>query len=80
MTVRELYNQAIIGNYPSLVHLIEWLIHEKRFLTMDRDARNIEYLMNHPTKNIWSEASPYIAKRKGLTINGTSKTNSAPGA
>lgn len=64
MTVRDMYNFAVIEDYPSLIYLIEWLVHEKKALTMEHDARNVEHLMNHPTKNIWIEANVFIKKRK----------------
>lgn len=80
MTVREMYNEAIIDNYPSLIYLIEWLVYEKKVLTMDRDARNVVHIIKHPTKNIWPEVNPYIAKRKEMLVSGTQKTGSASGA
>ncbi|MCR6111779.1 hypothetical protein HXA35_15630 [Bacillus sp. A301a_S52] len=80
MTVRELYNGAIQGKYESLIFVIEWFVYEKKVMTMGHDARNVSYLMTHPTKNIWPEVNRYIAMRKGHMMYGTQKTNSPPGA
>lgn len=80
ITVRDYYNESIIQNFPSMIYLIEWLVYEKKVLTMDRDARNIEYIMNHPTKDIWPEVKSYIAKRKGAMIDGVKKTGDLAGA
>jgi len=79
-TVREYYNEAIIQNFPSMIYLIEWLVYEKKALKMESDARNIGYLIDHPTKNIWPEANRYIANRKGVENNGIKKTSDLAGA
>ena len=65
MTVQELYKEAIIGDYRSLIYLIEWLVFEKKALTMDRDARNIEYICAKYGDELNPHIKRYMMQQEG---------------
>lgn len=43
MTIRELYSEAIQNEYYSLVLIIDFLVREKKVLSLDDDAEKIDY-------------------------------------
>jgi hypothetical protein len=47
MTVGEVYEESVRQNFKSLVWLIEYLCFEKKVLELDRDARNIDYILEN---------------------------------
>ncbi|RKL65048.1 hypothetical protein CR203_22920 [Salipaludibacillus neizhouensis] len=62
MTIKELYQEAVIEDFKSLIYLIEWLVYEKKAITMDRDARNIEYFTEKYRGRLNPELAAYKAK------------------
>ncbi|WP_096439077.1 hypothetical protein [Alteribacter populi] len=60
MTIRQVYNEAVAGGYTSLIYLIEWLVYEKKAVSMDGDARNIEYVC----EKYGTALNPHIAGYK----------------
>lgn len=56
MTVQELYDEALERKFVSLYMTIEWLVFEKQVLTMERDARNIEFIL----KKYGDQLNPHI--------------------
>ncbi len=65
MTIKELYQEAVIEDFKSLIYLIEWLVYEKKAITMDRDARNIEYFTEKYRGRLNPELAAYKAKVEG---------------
>ncbi|RKL66469.1 hypothetical protein CR203_14300 [Salipaludibacillus neizhouensis] len=65
MTIKELYQEAVIEDFKSLIYLIEWLVYEKKAITMDRDARNIEHFTEKYRGRLNPELAAYKAKVEG---------------
>ncbi|NNU94678.1 hypothetical protein ETC01_16265 [Geobacillus sp. NFOSA3] len=42
-TIGELYRDALVHNEPSLLMFIDFLVREKRVLSMDDPAANLDY-------------------------------------
>jgi hypothetical protein len=51
MKIRELYLDAIEYNEPSLLLLLDFLIYEKKVLTMEDDVKKLDYYFQDRFKN-----------------------------
>jgi ABC-type cobalamin/Fe3+-siderophores transport system ATPase subunit len=66
MTIGELYHEAIIENEPSLLMLIDFLVKEKRVLTMDEPAAKLDYYLQDRFANKMNQyLREYEPKWKG---------------
>lgn len=63
MTIQEMYNEAKKEDFKSLIFLIEWLVFEREVVTMDRDAKNIDYIV----EKYRGQLNPYLAEYKART-------------
>ncbi|MDQ0254493.1 hypothetical protein J2S74_001872 [Evansella vedderi] len=69
MTIRELYQEAMIRNYDSLILVIEWLVYEKG-VDMDRDSRNVEHIFEKYGDGI----NPHVERWRGsVEVPGTAQ-------
>ena len=59
MTVRELMNEAIKGQYKSLIALIQLLVIEKQVISFEDDISNINHYLDERYKNKMNE---YLSK------------------
>lgn len=59
-TIKDVYQEAVIEDFKSLIYFIEWLVYEQKAATMDRDARNIDVILN----KYGSRLNPYIGAYK----------------
>ncbi|RKL65255.1 hypothetical protein CR203_21515 [Salipaludibacillus neizhouensis] len=59
----------------SLIYLIEWLVYEKKAITMDRDARNIEYFTEKYRGRLNPELAAYKAKIEGGEYKKSSRSS-----
>jgi hypothetical protein len=51
MKIRELYLDAVEYNEPSLLLLLDFLIYEKKVLTMEDDVKKLDYYFQDRFKN-----------------------------
>lgn len=66
MTMREIYEEAIKGDYYSLILLIEFLVKEKKVLKWDDSGEGLTYyLQDRFHKAMKGYLAEYEAKREG---------------
>ncbi|WP_416150210.1 hypothetical protein ACM26V_04270 [Salipaludibacillus sp. HK11] len=69
-TIKDVYQEAIIEDFKSLVYLIEWLVYEQKAATMDRDARNIDVILTKYGPTLNPHIAAYKAKVEGQVVPG----------
>jgi hypothetical protein len=66
MTVRELYQEAILGKHHSLQLLIDYLVNERKVLEMNDSEEKIHYyLQDRFSKKLNEYLAEYQKKRNG---------------
>ncbi|RKL66066.1 hypothetical protein CR203_17390 [Salipaludibacillus neizhouensis] len=60
MTIQELYNEAKVEEFKSLIYLIEWLVFEKKVVSLESNANNIEYII----EKYKGQLNPYLIDYK----------------
>ncbi|MFA9559512.1 hypothetical protein ACERII_19565 [Evansella sp. AB-rgal1] len=63
MTIEEMYREAVIRKFESLILLIEWLVYEKG-VSMERDSKNISFVCEKYGATLHTELAHYKEKQK----------------
>jgi hypothetical protein len=73
MKIRELYLDAVEYNEPSLLLLLDFLIYEKKVLTMEDDVKKLDYYFQDRFKN---KMNAYLLEYKNkLELQRKEETN-----
>ncbi|PYZ94886.1 hypothetical protein CR194_05010 [Salipaludibacillus keqinensis] len=67
-TIKDVYQEAIIEDFKSLIYFIEWLVYEQKAATMEHDHRNIDYLLNKYGPRLNPYIGAYKAKVEGQVV------------
>ena len=65
MTVRELYEEAISGNYYSLILLIEYLVKERKVLEWTGTEDKLDYYLQDRFHKAMNEYLAEYERRRG---------------
>ncbi|WP_416150218.1 hypothetical protein ACM26V_04315 [Salipaludibacillus sp. HK11] len=66
--IKDVYQEAVIEDFSSLIYFIEWLVYEQKAATMDRDARNIDVILAKYGPTLNPHIAAYKAKVEGQVV------------